>query len=537
MPAQVAMSPSVMPISNSAGAGAALSPSGSPAGASPFGSLLSLLSIGLQGQNGTCAANTDNQFQMLGNSAIGSDTAVLVLPQELSGISKDDLMSLLSSMMASEGATLNSDTLASLTPGTPSKEVLQSLKDKLMQMGIDASKLSLLTAQITDANQLEKDNAAAQILLIATGLKPSDLEAVKAAIKSAADNADLVTANTAESQALSDQKTVDANEASAAAILMVFVAPQQSVETPNASDMSFDLSAMSAFTQSDAISKNDTDWAQKLSNKLSNLTPDTSPFDEEMNAILSLATGKPAKSDAGFQGSLATLNVDKKNADDSATSMSGTMTAQAANALGTSGSFNTSSLQHFDTHSLLGINGALTSGQSSSNLTNPVLNATSAASAHPSVQAIATMIEKAASGSDKAKKELSVELDPPELGRVQIQLSMEKDGPLKVHLLTEKQDTFNLLQRDSHALKAALESAGIQTDNASLSFDFSGNSNQSFNQLMGGSQDNNSGGQQTRFTIGSDGSIQNTSALPALETRLDFTPDSVTGNVHYSLLV
>jgi len=82
-----------------------------------------------------------------------------------------------------------------------------------------------------------------------------------------------------------------------------------------------------------------------------------------------------------------------------------------------------------------------------------------------------------------------------------------------------------------------LECAGIQTDNASLSFDFSGNSNQSFNQLMGGSQDNNSGGQQTRFTIGSDGSIQNTSALPAIETRLDFTPDSVTGNVHYSLLV
>jgi flagellar hook-length control protein FliK len=106
---------------------------------------------------------------------------------------------------------------------------------------------------------------------------------------------------------------------------------------------------------------------------------------------------------------------------------------------------------------------------------------------------------------------------------------------MKVHVLVENKDTLSLLQRDSHTLRAALDQAGIQTDNASLSFDMAGGE-QSFNQMLGGSQDGNSGNSGTKFSLKME-DIPSDVALQMMETKMDFIPDMSTGNIHYSLLV
>ena len=168
-------------------------------------------------------------------------------------------------------------------------------------------------------------------------------------------------------------------------------------------------------------------------------------------------------------------------------------------------------------------------------MTNPIFTSASAIGTHPSIHAVAKIIEKAASGSEKASQELTVQLDPPELGRMLVQLSLEKDGVMKVHLLTENQETLNLFQRDAHALKSALDNAGIKIDSSSLTFDMASGGDQSFQQLMGGSQNNNqSGNGQSSRLMGISAGAVDSQDLSTIDTRMDFTPNSLTGNVHYS---
>ncbi|OFW97086.1 MAG: hypothetical protein A3J37_06110 [Alphaproteobacteria bacterium RIFCSPHIGHO2_12_FULL_45_9] len=116
-----------------------------------------------------------------------------------------------------------------------------------------------------------------------------------------------------------------------------------------------------------------------------------------------------------------------------------------------------------------------------------------------------------------------------------VQLSLEKDGVMKVHLLTENQETLNLFQRDAHALKSALDNAGIKIDSSSLTFDMASGGDQSFQQLMGGSQNNNqSGNGQSSRLMGISAGAVDSQDLSTIDTRMDFTPNSLTGNVHYS---
>jgi flagellar hook-length control protein FliK len=113
---------------------------------------------------------------------------------------------------------------------------------------------------------------------------------------------------------------------------------------------------------------------------------------------------------------------------------------------------------------------------------------------------------------------------------------MEKGETMKVRLIAETQETLTLLQRDSHALKSALHNAGIQTDSSSLSFDLS-SGNQSFNELLGGSQQGNQSSRNAHFIRNAEGSIIGEDQIQLTETKMNFIPDVSTGNIHYSLLV
>lgn len=62
-------------------------------------------------------------------------------------------------------------------------------------------------------------------------------------------------------------------------------------------------------------------------------------------------------------------------------------------------------------------------------------------------------------GTDK----ISIQLKPAELGRVDVKLEMTHDGRVMTVVSAEKQDTLDLLRRDSSELQKALADAGLQS--------------------------------------------------------------------------
>jgi len=65
---------------------------------------------------------------------------------------------------------------------------------------------------------------------------------------------------------------------------------------------------------------------------------------------------------------------------------------------------------------------------------------------------------------------LTVRLDPPELGHVQIKIDRPLDAPARVEITVEKPETLNLLLRDQPALQRALDQAGVPADGRNVTF-------------------------------------------------------------------
>ena len=110
---------------------------------------------------------------------------------------------------------------------------------------------------------------------------------------------------------------------------------------------------------------------------------------------------------------------------------------------------------------------------------------------------------------------------------------------MKVKLVTENEDTLNMLKRDSHALRHALESAGVQMDGSSLSFDMSQDQS-AFGQAM--AQQNGQGQSSSRQSFHIDGGEFGAvnGHIPGhndvIDTTLGVTVNEETGQIHYNLL-
>lgn len=83
------------------------------------------------------------------------------------------------------------------------------------------------------------------------------------------------------------------------------------------------------------------------------------------------------------------------------------------------------------------------------------------------INAIAAHITSQAT---RGNQRFDIRLDPPELGRVDVRLEISKDGAVTTHLVVEKAETLDLLQRDARALERALQDAGLKTSDDGLSF-------------------------------------------------------------------
>jgi flagellar hook-length control protein FliK len=82
-------------------------------------------------------------------------------------------------------------------------------------------------------------------------------------------------------------------------------------------------------------------------------------------------------------------------------------------------------------------------------------------------------------------KQFDIRLDPPELGRVEVRLSIDASGKTQAHMTTDQPQTLALLQKDAPTLTRALRDAGLDVSQNGLNFSLRGQ-----NQNQGGQSGN-----------------------------------------------
>jgi flagellar hook-length control protein FliK len=65
-------------------------------------------------------------------------------------------------------------------------------------------------------------------------------------------------------------------------------------------------------------------------------------------------------------------------------------------------------------------------------------------------------------------------MEPAELGRVDVRISVDAAGKAQAHLTADKPQTLQMLQRDSQTLERSLKDAGLNLSNNGLNFSLKG---------------------------------------------------------------
>lgn len=77
-----------------------------------------------------------------------------------------------------------------------------------------------------------------------------------------------------------------------------------------------------------------------------------------------------------------------------------------------------------------------------------------------------TIASRAQAGSNR----FEIRLDPPELGRIDVHLDVDKHGEVTSRLVVDRPETLDLLRRDAPQLQQALQDAGLKTSDNGLQF-------------------------------------------------------------------
>lgn len=76
----------------------------------------------------------------------------------------------------------------------------------------------------------------------------------------------------------------------------------------------------------------------------------------------------------------------------------------------------------------------------------------------------------------------TMQLNPLELGELEVRMKFDRDGKVKAHLIAEKPETLAMLQKDTAHLERILQQAGLEIDENALSFDLREQNQQSLNE-------------------------------------------------------
>jgi flagellar hook-length control protein FliK len=139
----------------------------------------------------------------------------------------------------------------------------------------------------------------------------------------------------------------------------------------------------------------------------------------------------------------------------------------------------------------------------------PLITQNVQVTAQPSPNLPALAVEIAAK-SQSGARQFDIRLDPPELGRVDVRLSIDATGKTSAHLSADQPQTLNLLQKDAPTLTRALRDAGLDVSQDGLNFSLRQQANQD------GSAGQNSGrGTSRNFSITATATIDATTTSAA----------------------
>jgi flagellar hook-length control protein FliK len=115
--------------------------------------------------------------------------------------------------------------------------------------------------------------------------------------------------------------------------------------------------------------------------------------------------------------------------------------------------------------------GATAASASPGNVASAAPTSTSPALApQPVAVPLAGLAFEIATQASNGKNHFEIRLDPPELGRIDVKLNVDRDGNVSTHLVADRSDTLDLLKRDSASLERALQDSGLKTSDNGLQF-------------------------------------------------------------------
>jgi flagellar hook-length control protein FliK len=110
---------------------------------------------------------------------------------------------------------------------------------------------------------------------------------------------------------------------------------------------------------------------------------------------------------------------------------------------------------------------------------NPSATASVHVAAQTSTPNVGAMAVEIAARSQAGAKQFDIRLDPPELGRVEVRLSIDATGKAQAHMTADQPQTLSLLQKDAPNLTRALRDAGLDVSQSGLNFSLKGQDHQS----------------------------------------------------------
>ena len=117
-------------------------------------------------------------------------------------------------------------------------------------------------------------------------------------------------------------------------------------------------------------------------------------------------------------------------------------------------------------------------------------------------QALAAQISRHA---QKGETRFEIRLDPAELGKVDVRLTIGSDGQTRAHLFVERSETLDYLMRDQRVLERALQQSGLDLEKQGLEFSLMDqNSQQQFAQQFGQQEGHGDGTNFSQDTTATD---------------------------------
>lgn len=169
----------------------------------------------------------------------------------------------------------------------------------------------------------------------------------------------------------------------------------------------------------------------------------------------------------------------------------------------------------------LNLNGAQPMAQMG--FTSALTQAQSSAHAHPATNLVSATIKKAAVSGEA--KQITIQLDPAELGRVEVKMEFGENKALKAVITAEKPETFMMMQRDASTLERALQQAGLDTQGG-LSFELAEHG-------FDFDQHNRRGGGHDQGGTGAGGEQAAEDTL--IETEMTWRVDPESGHMRYNI--